>query len=158
MQLKAVNNKVTGCQFKRNRDFHWEDDIVPEPTYYDCIFFKDIQLTPAKDSHRDTTFSCLVLTETPDVNNYTQIRPISRETGFALVDEVPVSWLSLRLPENDQIKTRLRQVVIDKDLGNKPPDFHLEVLVRSWLYFWDEKCNKQRFLTLFYKNSKIYLR
>ena len=129
LQLKSANNEVTGCQFKRNGDFR-EDEIVPESTYYDCMFFMGIELAPAEDPQIDQTSWCWVLNGARDVNFYNQIRQVSRKKGDLVYNQLPVTWVLLRLPENDQIKTRVRQIVIDNDLSNKP-GLILEVLKKS---------------------------
>ena len=119
LQLKAINNRVTGCQFKRNWDYG-DDEIVPESTYEDCRFYMGQPLFRAEDPHIDPLFWCLVLDEARDVEAYTQIHPVSKKIGHISFTGPVTSWILLRLPENDEKSTRVRQVVIDDDLSNKP--------------------------------------
>ena len=126
LQLKSINNRVTGCQFKRNPDYE-DDAIMPESRYEDCMFYMGQPLYRAKDPHIDPLFWCLLLDEARDIEAFTQIRAVSRKIGKFDLTTPATSWILLRLPENDQKRVRVRQVVINPHLSMRESDFVLQV-------------------------------
>ena len=139
LQLKSINNKVTGCQFKRNRDYRDErdfrddrDEIVPESTYGDCMFYMGQPLVRATNPDKYPLFWCLILDEARDTEAYTQIRPVSRKIGEFTWSIPGLSWVLLRLPENDEKRIRVRKIVIDNDLSLQPDNFVLQVSKKTF--------------------------
>ena len=125
--FKATNRNVTGCQFK------WptadsQNGFVQSAGYEDCLFFKE----EAIKGDRTSGFSCLVFENDPSdysiQKHYQKINPIDRKSGMIhLRGGRKLCWVLLRLPENGQIRTRVRQVRIEEDLSGGGPGFKLEV-------------------------------
>ena len=80
---------------------------------------------------RTNGFSCLVFENDPSdysiQKHYQKINPIDRKSGMInLRGGRKLCWVLLRLPENGQIRTEVRQVRIDEDFSDSP-GFKLEV-------------------------------
>ena len=138
-KLQATNRNVTGCQYRGLTDPNAPDNplyndhiIETNADYGDCLFFKgeeivpgDGQLLDSSDNHKYTClrFDKLNPADYSIKRNYRQIHPVDRKSGkwgFKF-------WVALRLPENDQIKTRLMQIRIEDNLS-KRPNLKIEVI------------------------------
>ena len=118
--LQATNRNVTGCQFK------WptadsQNGFVQSAGYGDCLFFKGETIRGDKKPG----FSCLVFENDPNdysiQKHYQKINPIDRKSGMIHVrGGRKICWVFLRLAENGQIRTRVRQVRIEEDLSGNP--------------------------------------
>ena len=126
--FQATNRNVTGCQFK------WPypgsgNGFVKSAGYGDCLFFRGEAIRGDKKDG----FSCLAFENDPNdysiQKHYQKINPIDRKSGMVhLRGGRKICWVLLKLAENGQIRTRVRQVRIEQDFSTSPsPGFKLEV-------------------------------
>ena len=145
LRLKAINNEVSGCRFKKRGGP--DSEILTSATYFDCWFYKgtDIVYYDPADQTIQENFPdqwCMVLPRGQEVQRFAQIRQVGFGKGEFLFDGATMSYVLLRLPENDKIRydeiryrydkiqTRVRQIIIDGVGGDGtvfPPDFELQV-------------------------------
>lgn len=132
-RLKAVNRYVTGCQY---RGKFKQVQQIKNGKYGDCLFFKgeDVVAGQIEDAEDDRKYYCLSFTKSTPVDysltkHHRQIYPVDRayntrsdETGLD-----SSAWVLLRLPENDEIKTQVRQIRINLDRGILREGVRLEV-------------------------------
>ena len=140
-RLQAINRNVTGCQYRGRRDPESPDAaeynehiIEANAKYGDCLFFKGEEIVPGgaelldpNDDHKYTCrkFDKLKPTDYSIRKGYKKIYPVDRKFG----SWESKHWVTLRLPENDLIRTHLKQIRIDEDLSNRP-DLKIEVIGR----------------------------
>ena len=74
---------------------------------------------------------CMVLPRGQELQRFAQIRQVGFSKGeFLFNGDTPMSYVLLRLPENNKIKMRVRQIIIDGVGGDGTvflPDFELQV-------------------------------
>ena len=140
--FQATNRNITGCQFK------WptadsQNGLVHSAGYGDCLFFKG----QAIEGDKMSGFSCLVFENDPTdysiQKHYQKINPVDRKSGMIhLRGERRICWVLLRLPENEQMKTRVGQVRIEEDLSGSPglklevPFYFILFYTKHCFQFW----------------------